>query len=356
MKNKEKYQQIVSNPLFFERNRVFRVYEGGKLFGDFFGDAPEDGNYPEEWVVSQVKALNKNTKHAKEGVSRIKGTDIYLDELIEQCRYEMIGDRQDLGVLVKVLDSAIRLPIQSHPDKAFSQKHFHSNYGKAEMWIILKTRQDAKLYFGFKDRISKEEFAHKIEQSIEDKTIMVDILNEIEPKPGEAYFVPAKMVHAIGYGCLILEIQEPTDFTIQPEAWCGNYRLDDYEMYLGLNQDTALECFDYELWGSQVVELALKKPLLVSDKDGTRVEKIIDKSQTPCFSVNRISILDGTYSVQNAPGVYIVTQGEGMLAHGRNERSIKKGDYFFIPHILSNQCQLASKVGVEVIECLPPEA
>ena len=30
-------------PVFFKRNRVFRVYLGGKLFHDFMGDAPEDG-------------------------------------------------------------------------------------------------------------------------------------------------------------------------------------------------------------------------------------------------------------------------------------------------------------------------
>ena len=46
-------------PIFFEKNRVFRVYKGGKLFADFFGDDSADGNYPEEWVVSSVHALNE---------------------------------------------------------------------------------------------------------------------------------------------------------------------------------------------------------------------------------------------------------------------------------------------------------
>jgi hypothetical protein len=52
------------------------------------------------------------------------------------------------------------------------------------------------------------------------------------------------MVHAIGCGCLLLEVQEPTDFTIQPERWCGEYKLSDREMYLGLDREKALECFD----------------------------------------------------------------------------------------------------------------
>ena len=41
----------LQSPLFFERNRVFRVYEGGRLFHDFFGDEAVDGNFPEEWIA-----------------------------------------------------------------------------------------------------------------------------------------------------------------------------------------------------------------------------------------------------------------------------------------------------------------
>ena len=65
----------LQSPLFFERNRVFRVYEGGKLFHDFFGDEAVDGNLPEEWIASKVKALNKVMRSPDEGLSRIRGGD-----------------------------------------------------------------------------------------------------------------------------------------------------------------------------------------------------------------------------------------------------------------------------------------
>lgn len=42
----------IDSPIFFKRNRVYRLYSGGKLFGDFFGDEAVDGQYPEEWVAS----------------------------------------------------------------------------------------------------------------------------------------------------------------------------------------------------------------------------------------------------------------------------------------------------------------
>ena len=50
------YKNYAKKPIFFEKNRVFRVYLGGKLFSDFFGDDSEDSFYPEEWICSSTKA------------------------------------------------------------------------------------------------------------------------------------------------------------------------------------------------------------------------------------------------------------------------------------------------------------
>ena len=152
-------------PIFFERNRVFRVYTGGKLFSGFFGDKSDDGFYPEEWVASGVHALNKGSTDPKEGVSKIKDTDIFFDDLLKEYPEEMLGDAGKLRILVKLLDSAIRLPAQTHPDKPFSRKYFNSEYGKTESWIVLDTRENARIYFGFKEDVTEQEFLDAIEES-----------------------------------------------------------------------------------------------------------------------------------------------------------------------------------------------
>ena len=59
---KRTLDEIIREPVFFERNRVYRVYRGGKLFHDLFGDEPRDGHYPEEWIASDVRALNERKK------------------------------------------------------------------------------------------------------------------------------------------------------------------------------------------------------------------------------------------------------------------------------------------------------
>ena len=76
-------------PIFFERNRVRRVYFGGMLFSEFFGDDPEDGFFPEEWIASSVKAINKEMLTEKDGISKIKGENCYFDELL--AKYNVDG-------------------------------------------------------------------------------------------------------------------------------------------------------------------------------------------------------------------------------------------------------------------------
>lgn len=241
--------QYTRKPIFFNQNRVWRVYEGGYLLGDFTGEKEEDTNYPEEWIASVVEAVNDGRDCTVEGLSIIKGTDITLRELIECYPSETLGVKDSLGILVKYLDSAIRLPIQVHPDEKFSQRYFHSPYGKTEMWLILKTRENAAIYYGFKEHVTAEEFDRIIERSSYDKGAAVRYINKIEVNPGEVYLVPGRAVHAVGYGCLILEVQEPTDYTIQPEYCCGNYKMNDTQRYMGLPKKAAFHCFDYSLYG-----------------------------------------------------------------------------------------------------------
>lgn len=347
-------KEIASNPIFFEKNRVFRVYLGGKLFSDFFGDNSEDCFYPEEWICSSTTALNEGSTDPYEGVSVVKGTDIHFNDLLKEEKELMLGNRESLDVLVKALDSAIRLPVQAHPDKEFSRKNFNSEFGKAESWVVLAARENAAIFFGFKDGVTEEDLRSAVEASETDKTAMENLLNKIPVKPGDVYFIPAKAVHAIGYGCLILEVQEPTDFTIQPERWCGDYKLSDHQMYLTLDKETALSVFDYSYNLERVEKECKKTPEIIYEDKGCRKESLISKNDTPCFSVERYVISNGETECLGAPCIYVVTEGEGVLTGEGYSKNIKKGDYFFMPY----SCHKKIKVQAESLTlaaCIPPE-
>ena len=96
----------MTKPIFFDRNRVYRIYKGGLLFSDFFGDERKDNYYPEEWVASTVKALNPGSTIPLEGYSMVEHTDITLKSLIEEHPEQMTGPLGSFPLLVKLLDSA----------------------------------------------------------------------------------------------------------------------------------------------------------------------------------------------------------------------------------------------------------
>ena len=339
-------------PVFFKRNRVFRVYLGGKLFHDFLGDAPVDGNEPEEWICSSVRAINPGHTDPLEGISLRAEDGKPFNELLAEHPQEYLGDRKDLGVLVKFLDSAIRLPMQVHPTRDFSRKNFNSPYGKAEAWLILATRPDACIYFGFDRQVSREEFSAAVEASENDKEAMTAFVNKVPVQTGDVFFVGAGVIHAIGAGCLILEVQEPTDFTIQPEYWCGDYHLNAQEMYLGLDREVALECFNYDLYGKQVVEAGRKVPEITCQDEHVTVETLIGEKDTPCFAMSRYILDGGQVTLDTPASIWICVEGEGSVEADGEVRDIHSGDYFFLPAAAAGKCVARSEKKMKIVCCV----
>lgn len=336
----------IKKPIFFRKNRVGRIYTGGKQFAEFFGDDSTEGYYPEEWVCSCVKALNEGSTIPNEGISITESGDRF-DLLLKEYTSELLGEgRSQLGVLVKFLDSSIRLPLQVHPDKAFARKYLSSEYGKTESWIILGTEDDACIYFGFNGSYTKEQLRKAFEA--EDDTELLSMMNRIPVSVGDVYLIPGRAIHAIGAGCLLLEVQEPTDFTIQPENRCGEYLLSEQEKYIGLSADTAFECFDMEL---DSLEKTLNISKCTPQKKGN-TEQLITYEHTPCFAVNRYSVTAKDSVLLPTPAIYVVSEGSGVVSCGDFRREIKRGDYFFAPACADD---ITVSGDITVIECCLPK-
>lgn len=349
-------ETIVTQPLFFERNRVYRIYLGGKPYREIFNDGYDDGTdnmFPEEWVASKVKAINPKYFGARDGVSVVKGTDIFFDDLLRDYPEELLGGRK-YDCLVKFLDSAIRLPFQVHPTKEFSRKYFHSEYGKTEAWLVVAARPGAKLYFGFKDKIAKEELAALEERSETERDIMGGLLQGVDVKPGDLWLIRAGLIHAIGAGCTIIEVQEPTDFTIQPERWCGNYHISYEEEYIGLTKDTALDAVNYDIYGAAAQAYARVVPRTAIDTPTYKKEVLISYEDTPCFGENRHTLQDGgSFVMDYAPSVYICLEGEAVITGEGYERPIRRGDYFYLPYAAEGKFTVTAQKRAVLIECLP---
>jgi len=235
--------------------RVFRIYRGGYLLEKFRGiKNPQDSDYPEDWILSTVKAMQPYgiSDESISKIKTIKGID-NLEVLIKHFPEDILGKGyvkkfgNSLNLLVKLLDSSIRLPLQTHPSKIFSQKYLNSDFGKAEAWYILATRKIGKenpyVLIGFKPGITKDMMQKMVkEQDIEG---MISFMHKVEVKPGDAIFVAPGIPHAIGEGVFMVETQEPTDFTLSIEKKIGAHILKEKDYHLGLGWDKALDIFDY---------------------------------------------------------------------------------------------------------------
>ena len=129
-----------------------------------------------------------------------------------------------------------------HPDRAFAGAHLGSVFGKTEAWIIIGTSDaDPHVYLGFNRDISAAELSDWfVNQNSAD---ILGSMNRITVQTGDAIFVPAGTPHAIGAGAFIVELQEPTDFSVMLE-WRDFGMPDRREEQLGMNAEVSLQCFN----------------------------------------------------------------------------------------------------------------
>lgn len=141
----------------------------------------------------------------------------------------MIGEvwfEADLPLLVKFVFTSERLSVQVHPQDDFARAHENSR-GKTEMWYVLRADPGARLAIGFRESISRERLR---EASLSGE--IEGLLNWVEVQGGDAFFIPAGTVHAIGGGLALCEIQQHSDVT---------YRLYDYGRPRELHLEKAIQ-------------------------------------------------------------------------------------------------------------------
>lgn len=121
----------------------------------------------------------------------------------------------DYPLLVKVIQADDTLSVQIHPDDKFAvELEGEGNRGKTECWYVLDAKPNAKLVYGLKDGVSKEELKKAIEENA-----LEPYLNFVSVRPGDFIFIPAGTVHAIGSGLRLMEVQQSCDLTYRFYDW-----------------------------------------------------------------------------------------------------------------------------------------
>ena len=357
---------LASIPLKQLPNRVWRTYTGGALIDKWKLISDEtDGSFPEEWIMSTVAARGKN-RPENEGLSRMITPlgEITLNELIAANKELFLGKKLNekfgtTGVLIKMLDSKERLTIQVHPDKEYAKTMLHSNFGKTESWYILGGREingeKSIIYLGFKEGVSPEIWETLFKN--QDIDGMLDCLHQFEVHPGDAFMIYGGVPHAIGKGCFLLEVQEPTDYTMRVEKVTpSGLTISDELIHQGVGEKNMLNCFHYDCCSFEEASKKWKiKPQIKENTTDYTLKTIFNEHHTDCFGLNELE-LNGEYELIGNGTFFaaVIFSGEGIITCEGIDYPFSQGDEVFFSATIKN-VKWKSNLPSKILLCYPPK-
>jgi mannose-6-phosphate isomerase len=199
-------------------------------------------------------------------------------------------------LLIKFITTADKLSVQVHPDDAYAAQHEanRGGRGKTEMWYVMDAAPGARVAVGFAGNGAAQVSTGLSREQVRSAALegrLEQDLAWLEPRAGEAVFVPAGTVHAMGAGLTICEIQQSCDIT---------YRMYDYG----------------RLDHGKPRELHLERALDVMAADGGRAPGagvVTLPFRGRYFQVEHLASDEAALPPDVAPGHWVVLDGQGTI-------------------------------------------
>jgi len=223
----------LTTPLAFEPIFVERIWGGRRLESEFHKKLPSKKRIGESWEM-----VDRSEAQSIVAAGPLRGKTLH--ELWKQHRQEIFGQAPDtprFPLLIKILDAREKLSVQVHPPENVAGRL--GGEPKSEFWYVATADPDAELFLGFREPITRDEFGERLR----DGTV-VDHIHRIAVQAGDAVFLPAGRVHAIGAGNLLIEIQQNSDTTYRAFDWNRTDPATGRKRELHVEQ--AVQCIDFE--------------------------------------------------------------------------------------------------------------
>ena len=286
---------------------------GGRRLIDDFGMQTDGDNAAEAWLLSCHR----------DGPSYAVGGEydgMTLDAIIKKEGRAVLGTHcsgiSGFPVLIKIIDARDRLSVQVHPGDEYARRVENEN-GKTEAWFVLSADDGAELIYGVNRDMTRESFA----ASIEDGTLLENV-NRVKVKPGDTVFIPSGMLHAIGAGILLAEVQQSSNTT---------YRVFDYDRRDRNGNKRELHVQK----ATDVVTLTKTDADFSPEGEERRLCGAAKRLLTHCeyFSMTELKV-DGTFE-DIADGLsfvsLVVLDGSGEISANGKTYAVKKGSSVFVP-------------------------
>ena len=331
-----------------------------------------------EAEVAKVEASGQNAKVEQ----------LTLPQMVEKYKEKLVGEKVwkrfgcEFPLLVKFINAKDDLSVQVHPSDEVAKKHGLAR-GKSEMWYILDAESRTNVYLGFKKDTSKEEFLKAVREasvspdgigrdsnwtslgagvkenlwSESGKSVIAKMLNSYNAEKGNWFYIPAGMIHSIGAGSYIAEIQQASTST---------YRIFDYNRVdksgkrRTLDLDAAVDALDFKASPYGVGCGSISTP--ASCKFAGEQSSVIICKMVECeyFTASMIKF-DGSikdkyhfdYSLYDSFVVLLCSNGIGRIFFEDDGKTdsviINKGDVFLLP--ASMKCvDIQNSIDLRIIE------
>jgi mannose-6-phosphate isomerase len=314
-------------------NVIDHFYRGGERIAALRGQGAaaaaraEPMRRPEEWLASTVTRWGTDGS----GLTELAGLGLLAD-LIAADPDGWLGTAHvarwgsSPALLVKLLDAGQRLPVHVHPDRRFATAHLGCPFGKTEAWAVLDVPADGGTVFvGTTRPVRREEWAELVDAQAADT--MLELLHPIRVNAGDGVLVPSSTPHCIDAGVFIVELQEPTDFSVLLE-WDG-FDLDGRaDGHLGLGFDVALGAVRTEALAASDVDRLIRR---AAGAEAGAARPVLPEDADPYFRAWAVDSRAAAVTVPAAFTVVVVMDGTGTLRWAGGQSTINRGDALVIP-------------------------
>ena len=309
-----------------------QVIWGGRRISAYKQSAVGSDSVGESWEVSAMPGHESRVVACPplEGKTIAELIDLYGEDFLGTDVCRRFG--RCFPLLIKIIDARENLSLQVHPGHDLAQSR-HGAMGKTEMWYVVDTEPDSRIYCGLCAPLQKAD----LEAAARDGSIM-DRVAAYEARPRQFYLVPAGTLHTIGAGNLIIEVQEPSDLT---------YRLYDFNrtgsdgaprpLHIAEARDAVNCAYPNEAVPTAEVFAQTTPKAVCCDS----------------FCVDFLQLKDDAHTLDTEGrtfAVVMVTEGALTLSYEGGEEAVRVGETVLLPACLG-RCELRGDATALLVYC-----
>lgn len=312
-------------PVIFEPLLKPKPWGGRKLATLFDKPLPPEEPIGESW---ELVSLPGKESRVKDGP--LAGRT--LSSLVEAWGTGLYGTAELVDgrfpLLIKFLDAREHLSVQVHPKPADDAPHWQPGV-KHEAWYVLHAEPGAEMFIGLKAGVSRDDLARAA-----NTPRTAELLRHRPVTPGQCFYLPSGIVHALGAGIVVAEVQTPSDVT---------YRLYDWDRVGRDGKPRELH-----------IEQALDNVLLdipddLVEQPRRRMDAALPTATRTAscerFVIDELRLPPGFEQVLTDPemAVWIILAGRGELSREGYRCRFKAGDVVLIPADKESTCAAADQ-------------